>query len=353
MRARPWRSLLLLLLACAPEEGLSPLVVRALYPVEGDSESSLAAAARQGILEARVGSVFVFEEYTPDSDDDARALLDDALAPRQGRRLVITIGALYAPLLDERGCALNGAQVLQLEGKARTCARLRSVELETFTPGFLGGVLALSATSLAPRRAAGVISAAPAPELSTLIDGFVAGSAYAGGTGETLELETFDPDKADDPDALRAEVLAFMETVDVLLVAGSGDNDLILDAVRTHNEGHPEQVLRVIGLDQDVSVLDADFSLGSIFRQYDLEVRSSILAAEVDAFSPGQVTLGFPDYRSGLLINPMYADTPLGEPPFSDCGDCETLADAVRAAVPAAEAAQAEQERSSAAAPEP
>ena len=107
---------------------------------------------------------------------------------------------MYATALDARACVLNGAQVLSLEGQTSPCNTLRSVQLETFTPAFLAGVLALSAESLAPRHVAGVVSAAPSQEVASLIEGFAAGTEYVGGRTLRLELPSFDPAELADPD---------------------------------------------------------------------------------------------------------------------------------------------------------
>jgi basic membrane lipoprotein Med (substrate-binding protein (PBP1-ABC) superfamily) len=342
MKMRILCFVLALTFGCDDDEELAPLKVHALYPVAGDSESSLAFAVQQGILEARIGSDFVFEGSTPESQEQAAELLEAALAPQPGRRLIITVGAGYVPLLDARECDLNGAQVLHLQGRPNVCARLRSIELQTYAPGFLAGVLAISAESIAPRRAAGVVSAAPAPEVASMIEGFAAGSEYAGGHIEALELDSFDPEKLDDPETARGALAALVAGVDVLLVAGSTDSELVFEAVRARNAEQPEQPLRVIGVDQDVSVVDAESSLGTVFRRYRIEVRNSILAAQVDAFAPGQVWRGFYDGESGLVVNPAYADTPLGATSFA-CEGCMTLSDAVREAAPAAAAAEKEQ----------
>jgi hypothetical protein len=40
---------------------------------------------QQGILEARIGSDFVFEGSTPESQEQAAELLEAALAPQPGR----------------------------------------------------------------------------------------------------------------------------------------------------------------------------------------------------------------------------------------------------------------------------
>lgn len=342
MRFPQWCWLLPLLLSCDSDEGLSALVVTVLYPVDG-TQRSVASGMQQGLLEARVGSDFDIEEHTPASEDEAHELLDEALAPRQGRRLVITGGGLYAAALDARNCKLNGTKVLQLEGKPRPCRTLRSVELRTFAPAFLAGVLALSAESVAPRRRAGVISGPPSPEIRALIDGFVNGAEFVGGHAQTLELETFDERELIDVVATRAQIRALAAAVDVIVVAGDAANDLVLDAVREHNEEQPDQPLYLIGIDADLSLLDAKLTLGSILRRFDNEVRSSILAAEVDDFSAGQVVRGFRDGQVELLINPAYAETALDSTPFEACDACVTLSDAVREAEPAATRAAAEE----------
>jgi basic membrane lipoprotein Med (substrate-binding protein (PBP1-ABC) superfamily) len=332
----PCHWLLLFLLGCAPDEGLSKLVVSVLYPLEGNGASSVASAMRQGVLQARVGSDFVFEEHTPQSEDDARELLDAALAPQQGRRLVMAAGALYATALDERACDLSNMDVLLLEGQPAPCSSLRSVKFQTFVPAFLAGVLALSAQSVAPRHVAGVISAAPSAELTRLIQGFMAGAAYVGGSTEALELTTFDTEALSDPEQALVEIRALADAVDVLLIATDTGRDVILEGVRMHNDAHPEQLLRLIGVDQDLSVYEAELTLGSILRHFESEVRSSILAAQVDAFLPGQVVRGFHDGQTELIVNAAFAETALGAVPFEDCKLCKTLTDAVREAERAA-----------------
>ena len=237
---------------------------------------------------------------------------------------------------------MNGSQVLLLDGKPQPCAGLRSVVLEGFGPAFLAGVLALSAESVAPRRLAGVVTAAPSKGLTRLLRGFRAGSEFVGGNVQELQLDALDPTAAG------AALRSLAEAVDVLLVAGDANSRLVLQAVREHNTDHPEQIVRLIGLDQDLSVRDAELVLGSVVRRYDAEVRTSILAAELDAFAPGQVVRGYSDGQTELLINPAYAQQALARLPFASCTACQSLLDAVQQAAPAAEAAAARSKLSSA-----
>ena len=83
-------------------------------------------------------------------------------------------------------------------------------------------------------------------------------------------------------------------------------------------------------------MLDATLTLGSVVRKYHQEVRSSIVAATVDAFSAGHVLRGFSDAQTELVINPAYAETELSSVPFAGCEECETLEEAVQKAIPAA-----------------
>jgi basic membrane lipoprotein Med (substrate-binding protein (PBP1-ABC) superfamily) len=329
MNLRIWRFLPLLWLSCAPGDRLAPLRVSVLYPVEGSGQGGMAVGMRQGMIAARVGSDFVAEEHAPANDDEARELLAAALAPSQGRRLVITGGEVYREALDERACDLGGAEVLQLGAKPSPCANLRSVVFDSFAPAFQAAVLALAAENIAPRLLAGIISTVPSFEDSDLIAGFQAGAEYVGGGVQTLEIESFDEAELSDPEATRAEISALADAVDVLLVVGDAQADLILDAVREQNEAHPERVLRVVGVDEDLAVLDLELTLGSVVRRFDMEVRSTILATEVDTFSPGQVVYGFPDGQTELLVNSAYASTPLAVAPFAFCASCATLGDAV------------------------
>jgi len=329
------RWLPLVLFGCAPEGSLSTLVVSVHYPVAGSGVGGLSSAMQRGVLEARVGSSFVVEEHSPASEQDAVQQLAEALAPRQGRHLVIAGGEVYASALDAHDCELGGSTVLLLDGKPRPCDGLRSVVLEGFAPAFLAGVLALSAESIAPRRLAGVIAAAPSREVTRLLRGFQAGSEYVGGNVQTLQLDPLQPE------AVGAALRSLADAVDVLLVAGDAANSLVLQAVREHNAQNPEQVVRMIGLDQDLSVREAELVLGSVVRRYDAEVRSSILAAQVGAFAPGQVLRGYSDGQTELLINPAYAEQALARLPFDGCALCQTLKDAVHQAEPAAEAAVA------------
>jgi hypothetical protein len=128
----------------------------------------------------------------------------------------------------------------------------------------------------------------------------------------------------------------------VLLVAGSSDSELVFEAVRARNAEQPEQPLRVIGVDQDVSVVDAESSL----------VRSSALPDRGAQQHPrgrgrclratGQVWRGFYDGESGLVLIPPTPTRRLAPRAFPAEG-CMTLSDAVREAAPAAAAAEKEQ----------
>jgi basic membrane lipoprotein Med (substrate-binding protein (PBP1-ABC) superfamily) len=334
---RGWlvRWLPLVLVGCAPEGGLSTLLVSVHYPVAGTGVGGLSSAMQRGVLEARVGSNFVVEEHRPESEQEAREQLEETLTPRRGRHLVIAGGEIYASALDAHDCALGGSEVLLLDSKPRPCDGLRSVVLEGFAPAFLAGVLALSAESIAPHRLAGAISTAPSTEVTRLLRGFQAGSEYVGGNVQTLQLDALAPDAA------AAALRSLADAVDVLLVAGDAANSLVLQAVREHNAQNPEQTVRLIGLDQDLSVREAELVLGSVVRRYDAEVRSSILAAQVGAFAPGQVVRGYSDEQTELLINPAYAEQALTRLPFDGCAPCQTLVDAVEQAAPAAQAAAA------------
>jgi basic membrane lipoprotein Med (substrate-binding protein (PBP1-ABC) superfamily) len=330
------------LLCCEPEGTLSPLVVSVLYPVEGSGQTGLAAGIRQGVLEAGIGSDLRLDEHFPADDVDARDMLEAALEPRQGRRLLIAGGELYREPIAQRSCALNGTKLLYMDGELEPCGGLRSVEFQAVAPAFLAGVLALSAESIAPRRVAGVISAPPSAQDAAVIEGFAQGAGYVGGRVETLQLESFDPDGLSDPDATREQVRALTSAVDVLLVVGDANSELVLDAVREQNSAHPERLLRLIGVDDDLALLDVELTLGSIMRRFNVEVRSSILSLQADTFAAGRVLRGYPDGQTELIVNPAYESTPLAAPPFVRCPDCETLADAIQQAEAAALSAAAQ-----------
>jgi basic membrane lipoprotein Med (substrate-binding protein (PBP1-ABC) superfamily) len=343
MRRRSAVAGLLLLAGCGPTDTLAPLSVTVLYPVGGKEDQGLGDAMFEGTLASRVGSDFTIEQHTPESDADAQRLLDEALQPYQGRRLVIAGGPIYQAAVDARACDFQGADVLVLEASPTTCSGLRSVTFQPYVPAFLAGVMAVSAASLAPRQAAGVIAGGSSPQNDEMLSGFAAGVAYAGGVNAVLDLDALRDGASDDPEAIREAVRAFVADQDVVLVLSQESSEDVLVAVRAYNAESSRPVL-LVGVDQGLSIYDAQSVLGSILRRYDVEVRSTILTAEAGVFAGGQVVRGYPDGMTDLHISYAYEETPLDAQPFPECDECATLSDAVQAAEPAAMRSAAQSE---------
>jgi basic membrane lipoprotein Med (substrate-binding protein (PBP1-ABC) superfamily) len=313
-----------------------PLVVSMHYPLSGKGDLAMADAMYDGTLAARIGGDFELEQFEPEDADAAEEALEQSLEAANDRSLVIAGGALYADAVEARGCDFEGAMVLQLEGQLGTCPHLMSVELDHFGPAYLAGVMAVSADALSPRRTLGLVTSAPTPQTQPTIDGLIGGAEFAGGTVLSEAFETLQLTDPDEIRAARERVAALLEQVDVVAVVGDAANATILEAIAAYNAEH-EPVL-LIGLAQDLNLLDSESTLGSILERWDIVVREAILQANADAYPQGHLHLGFRDRVTELYVNPAYADTELDGQPHPDCDACETLEDAVDAAVPRAAA---------------
>ena len=307
--ARTTLSLMLLLMSSCGEDTEFLLDVKVLTTIgQGVGDLAFVDEVVKGVTLARLQTDIYIDIFEPQTAEEAYSQFTEWLTTEQLLKdvLIVTVGAQYIELVENKNCKFSGRLVLHLDQNLPPCEGLRSASFRTYATSFLAGVAAMEVSERKTASAIGGMEITPVIEF---IKGFEAGVAYAGGTFTEEEYLALDFSGFNNPKLAKETANLLYKEVDVIIpVAGGSAIGVIEAADQTHQDQDPENDRYVIGVDADQSFHAIYAVIGSVTKNLKRVTSDTIIDASQRKFTAEVINIGLAEGGSGFQVNSLFAD---------------------------------------------
>lgn len=256
----------------------------------------------KGLNLAALQCDFYSEVLEPESVAEATEKFSEWIIERQrlDKVLIITIGAEYIGMVEDKTCLFNGRKVLHLDQNLTDCEGLKTATFRTFAPSFLAGVAAMEVST---NKTAAALGGMDLPPVNEFMYGFKAGVEYAGGTITFFDYIAEDFSGFNDPDEAKRMAEQIYDDADVIIPVAGGSSIGVIEAAKAY-----EYPRYAIGVDTDQSFLGIQVVIGSVTKNLLMVTSSTVLDYAHGEFLSGPINIGMDADGSDFVANQIFAE---------------------------------------------